>query len=76
MYERGGSLERRKFENILVCGAFLPPGSGYNKLNSRFLSLFNVIQILQPDEENIEKIYNTIFLRNLKTFPNNIKEMA
>ena len=43
MYEWGGSLERRSYENILVCGSFLPPRSGYNSLNDRFLSLFNII---------------------------------
>jgi len=48
MYERGGHLEKRNFSNLNFCGALLPPGAGYNTLDPRFLSLFNVINIVFP----------------------------
>lgn len=50
MYERGGNLEKRSFINFKICGALLPPGSGYNSLNPRFLSLFNTVLISSPSE--------------------------
>ena len=49
MYERGGNLEKRKFEEINFCAALLPPGAGYNALDPRFLSLFNVMGIFSPN---------------------------
>lgn len=48
MYERGGHLEKRTFNNLNFCGALLPPGAGYNTLDPRFLSLFSIINIVFP----------------------------
>lgn len=76
MYERGGNLEKRKYINFKVCGALLPPRSGYNSLNPRFLSLFNIVQINAPTEKNIEKIYNSILMSQIQNFAPSIKELA
>ena len=43
MYEWGGNLEHWKFENITLSGTILPYTAGYNSLNPRFLSLFNIL---------------------------------
>lgn len=76
MYERGGNLEKWNYVDFTVCGALLPPWSGYNSLNPRFLSLFNIIQINSPTEQNIERIYKTIFMSLITDYSPNIKELA
>ena len=43
MYERGEGLEFWKFENLTFVGSILPSLAGYNALNPRFLSLFNIL---------------------------------
>jgi dynein heavy chain len=76
MYERGGALELRLFKDIDYIAALLPPGGGYNSVDPRFLSLFNTINIIFPNKENIEKIYNTILKHHLKDFPQDIKDLT
>jgi len=76
MYERGGALELRLFKDIDYIAALLPPGGGYNSVDPRFLSLFNTINIIFPNKDNIEKIYNTILRHHLKDFPQEIKDLT
>ena len=76
MYERKGGLEFRKFENLTFCGTLLPSIAGYNSLNPRFLSLFNVLQLNFPSQENILKIYNSIILKYLQDFSPSVKDLA
>lgn len=76
MYERGGGLELRLFKDIDFICALLPPGGGYNSVDPRYLSLFNCINILFPNKENIEKIYNTILKSHLVNFPQEIKDQT
>ena len=76
MFERGGQLEKRNFKDINFCGIFLPPGAGYNSLDPRFMSLFSTISIINPSQENIERIYNSIFMKQITTFNTDIKELA
>lgn len=56
--------------------ALLPPGGGFNKIDPRFLSLFNTIGIMFPEQANIEKIYNTILYKILDKFPKECKELC
>lgn len=76
MYERGGDLELRKFQSTQFCAALLPPGGGFNSVDPRFLSLFNCINILFPNENNIKRIYNEILKDHLKDFSEEILEIT
>jgi dynein heavy chain len=76
MYERGGHLEKRKYYDINFASALLPHAAGYNKIDPRFLSLFNVIGVVFPDQSNVEKIYNTILTGILDKFPKEVREMG
>ena len=76
MYERGGALELRLFKDCDFISALLPPGGGYNSVDPRFLSLFNCINVIFPNKDNIEKIYNTILRNHLKDFPQEIKDLT
>lgn len=79
MYERGGDLELRKLINTQFCAALLPPAGGFNAVDPRFLSLFNCINILFPNESNIKRIYKEILKGHLnnpeKPFDEALKEI-
>lgn len=76
MYERGGHLEKRNYCDMNICASLLPPGGGYNKVDPRFMSLFNCVAIPFPEESNVEKIYNSIYLHQLESFPKEIRELS
>lgn len=76
MYERGGQLELKEFKDLCFVGCLLPPGGGHNALNPRFLSLFNIVEVGFPSEKNITKIYNSLILNHLKTFPLELREVG
>ena len=40
------------------------------------MTLFNIISIMFPEETNIEKIYNSIYMSQLDGFSNDIKELS
>jgi dynein heavy chain len=76
MYERGGQLEKRRYTDINIVSALLPHAGGYNKIDPRYLSLFNMIGVVFPDQANVEKIYNTILTGILDNFPKDCKELC
>ena len=77
MYERGGTLEKRTYNDCQYVTALLPPGGGNNAVDPRFMSLFNCITIQFPKEENIKTIYNSILWEFLKpTFPKEFEDVC
>lgn len=46
------SLAYKKIIDVQVSGCLLPPGGSNNKLDPRFVSLFNVLNITMPSNES------------------------
>ena len=46
----------------------LPPGGGTNNVDPRFLSLFSCFVLINPEDELLLKIYNSILKGHLATF--------
>lgn len=75
MYERGGDLELRHLKSTQFVSALLPPGGGFNSVDPRFLSLFNCINILFPNESIIKTIYKSILRSHLADFGDEVREI-
>ena len=54
----------------------LPPGGGTNSVDPRFLSLFSMLNIVFPSQENVERIYNSILKEHFRSFDEEVKNFA
>ncbi|CBZ30501.1 putative dynein heavy chain [Leishmania mexicana MHOM/GT/2001/U1103] len=67
-YDRKDLLFKNVRDTQFVA-AMAPPGGGRNALDPRFVSLFTVFNILFPEEEAIQTIYQQILADAYKTLP-------
>ncbi len=75
-YDRGKDLNWKNLRNVQFVAAMGPPGGGRNRVDPRFISLFNVINIPFPSTVTLTRIYSTILDAHLEPFHDGIKEVG
>ena len=58
-YDRS-KQERTYIHDMKLLAAMAPPGGGRNKFSQRILSMFAVLNMVDPSESQLERIYGTI----------------
>lgn len=53
MYERENELEVMNIREMNYVAAMAPPGGGRNPVDPRFISLFNVFNVVFPKESSL-----------------------
>lgn len=66
MYDRGKDLDLRIYKDLHFFAAMGPPGGGRNNVDPRFVSLFNVFNLVPPSEAVLTHIYSSIITSYLK----------
>ncbi|CAL6054637.1 Dynein_heavy chain [Hexamita inflata] len=60
------SLQWKKVIDVQTIGCLPPPGGSQNKLDPRFVSLFNVLGVQVPSDEAVTHIYASILSEHLR----------
>ena len=82
MYDRTGDdskgefLVKKTYRDLQFMAAMAPPGGGRNPVDERFISLYNVISILEPSRETLQKIYSSILGHWVKNFTEDIQNVV
>lgn len=59
-----------------LVAAMGPPGGGRTFISDRFMSKFNIMNMIFPEENSIKRIYGTMLRQQLKEFDNEIKAIG
>lgn len=60
LYDRGKELTCKNIRDLGFIAAMGKAGGGRNEVDPRFISLFNVFNVLFPSEESLHRIYFSI----------------
>lgn len=60
MYDRGKELNCKFLRDLGFIAAMGKAGGGRNEVDTRFISLFSVFNVLFPSEESLQHIYYSI----------------
>lgn len=60
LYDRGKELNCKSIRDLGFIAAMGKAGGGRNEVDPRFISLFNVFNVLFPSEESLHLIYSSI----------------
>ena len=76
MYERDGDLEQINTKNLFWIAAMPPPGGGRNHVDTRFISLFNTLNVVFPSKQSLHRIYASILNEHVKLFNADVQMAA
>uniref|UniRef100_A0A182NRZ8 AAA+ ATPase domain-containing protein n=1 Tax=Anopheles dirus TaxID=7168 RepID=A0A182NRZ8_9DIPT len=69
MFDRTKDLSWKKFKDMSFIAAMGRAGGGRNEVDSRFISMFSVINIIFPNDATLHHIYMSILKGHLHPFP-------
>ncbi|XP_006865538.1 PREDICTED: dynein heavy chain 10, axonemal [Chrysochloris asiatica] len=72
LYDRGKELNCKSIRDLGFIAAMGKAGGGRNEVDARFISLFNVYNVLFPEEESLHLIYSSILKGHTSTFHESI----
>uniref|UniRef100_A0A182IR22 AAA+ ATPase domain-containing protein n=1 Tax=Anopheles atroparvus TaxID=41427 RepID=A0A182IR22_ANOAO len=76
MFDRAKDLSWKKFKDMSFIAAMGRAGGGRNEVDSRFISMFSVINILFPNDDTLHHIYISILKGHLQSFAGELSEHA
>ena len=76
MYDRGKDLDQRILQDMQYVAAMGPPGGGRNKVDPRFIALFNVYNLTSPSDAVLNQIYGSILTTYLRNFSTDVQEVG
>ena len=76
MYDRGKDLDLRILKDLQFVAAMGPPGGGRNKVDPRFVALFNVYNLTPPTNMVLQRIYGSILTSYLRNFDADIQTVG
>merc|ERR1711871_1941824 len=65
MYDRHKDLDLHTLKDLQYAAAMGPPGGGRNNVDPRFVALFSVLNMVQPGEAVLHKIYSQILEKHV-----------
>ena len=74
LYDHGKDLNLKHIKNLSYIAAMGPPGGGRNKVDPRFVALFNVYNLIEPSSAVLQHIYSSIISARLANFAEPVKE--
>ncbi len=66
----------KNYNDILLTAAMGPPGGGRNVLSPRIQARFNVLNMTNPTENSIHKIFSSILNQKLQDFEEDVKALS
>lgn len=68
MFDRTKDLNWKKFKDLTFYAAMGVAGGGRNEVDTRFISMFSVFNLLFPEDTTLTHIYNSILSGHLSIF--------
>ncbi|XP_053669700.1 dynein axonemal heavy chain 10 [Anopheles nili] len=68
MFDRSKDLSWKKFKDMSFIAAMGRAGGGRNEVDSRFISMFSVVNIIFPNDDTLHHIYMSILKGHLEPF--------
>lgn len=76
IYDREKDLNQKTIKDLQYIAAMGPPGGGRNPVDPRFVSRFNVFNLVEPSSEVLKSIYSSIIENRMTEFSDGIKTSA
>uniref|UniRef100_A0A182TQL6 AAA+ ATPase domain-containing protein n=1 Tax=Anopheles melas TaxID=34690 RepID=A0A182TQL6_9DIPT len=76
MFDRSKDLSWKKFKDMSFLAAMGRAGGGRNEVDSRFISMFSVINIIFPNDSTLRHIYASILKGHLEPFAPDLGDNA
>lgn len=76
IYDRGKDLNPKYIRDIQYVGACGPPGGGRNPVDPRFIAMFNVFNLNEPNMAVLESIYSAILIARFAQFAQPVRDGA
>uniref|UniRef100_A0A6E8V0M9 Dynein heavy chain 10, axonemal n=1 Tax=Anopheles coluzzii TaxID=1518534 RepID=A0A6E8V0M9_ANOCL len=76
MFDRTKDLSWKKFKDMSFLAAMGRAGGGRNEVDSRFISMFSVINIIFPNDSTLRHIYASILKGHLEPFAPDLGDHA
>ncbi|MEE6504167.1 hypothetical protein FKM82_005082, partial [Ascaphus truei] len=76
MYDRGKELNCKTLRDLGFVAAMGKAGGGRNEVDTRFISLFTVFNVLFPSEESLHLIYSSILQGHITLFHEDIQAIC
>nr|XP_040226033.2 dynein axonemal heavy chain 10 isoform X2 [Anopheles coluzzii] len=76
MFDRTKDLSWKKFKDMSFLAAMGRAGGGRNEVDSRFISMFSVINIIFPNDSTLRHIYASILKGHLEPFAPDLGDNA
>ncbi|KAK2497325.1 hypothetical protein MC885_009648 [Smutsia gigantea] len=76
LYDRGKELNCKSIRDLGFIAAMGKAGGGRNEVDPRFISLFNVFNVLFPSEESLHLIYSSILKGHTLVFHDSVAAMS
>nr|XP_036870140.1 dynein heavy chain 10, axonemal [Manis javanica] len=76
LYDRGKELNCKSIRDLGFIAAMGKAGGGRNEVDPRFISLFNVFNVLFPSEESLHLIYSSILKGHTLVFHDSVAAVS
>ena len=73
--ERGGNLNWKQVQKVSYIASINPSGGARADLDPLFVSLFNVVHVIQLSDDSLHHIFNTILSNHVPNFSDDIQHV-